>query len=76
MFSCKLQLKDNFLRYSIPLALKTYLISYWFLEYGISEDSGFFQNESNWTPINLESFGTFRGPLFHKPVTGNVLFFG
>ena len=23
---------------------------------------------------NLKSFRTFRGPLFHKPVTGQVLF--
>ena len=25
--------------------------------------------------INLESFKSFRGPLFYKPVTGQVLFF-
>ena len=52
---------------------KKFLTSFWFVEQGNSEDSKWYKHQDSYT-IRLESFRSFRGPLYRKPVTGQELF--
>ena len=58
-------------------AKKKFLTGYWFAEKGTSEGPEWFQTDCigvRVTPLIIQDqFRIFRGPLFHRPVTGQEL---